>query len=98
MGTQFVSNTHPNAAAAIERKHAEDAGDLDYGDEASLPLDDGRELRVPAFPAPCDYVRVVQDGQETAYWCSDEWRDAPEEVMGAIFGAALAGRVEGLPS
>jgi len=26
------------------------------------------------------------DGDETVGWTSDEWREAPEEVMGAILG------------
>lgn len=44
-------------------------------------------------PAPCDYVRLVTRTPpyvEIGYWVSDEWRDEPEEVMGAIIGALIA--------
>lgn len=46
-----------------------------------------REICCPAFPAECDYVRITVDGMEVAYWVSDEWAEAPAEVMGAILGA-----------
>jgi len=50
-------------------------------------------------PDGVSYVRVIEivDDheealcQEIAYWDSDEWRDAPEEVMGAILGALFEG-------
>lgn len=36
------------------------------------------------------YVRIVDTlGNEKAYWTSDEWRDEPDFVMGAIFGAMM---------
>jgi len=52
----------------------------------------GHEVRVPAFPEACDYVRVVRhlpDGSviECAYWNEDEWADDPADVVGAIMGA-----------
>jgi hypothetical protein len=72
----------------VELTHAiETAGDVDHGDESSVELANGRELRCPAFPKECDYVRVVQDGCELAYWDIDEWAESPAEVMGAIIGA-----------
>jgi hypothetical protein len=46
----------------------------------------GLEVRCPAWPQPCTYVRVCQAGFEIGYWLSDQWRDQPEEVAGAIFG------------
>jgi hypothetical protein len=72
-----------------ELRHAMESGcEEDDGTECLLRLDSGRELRCPAFPAPCGYVRVVQQGYELAYWDSNEWRTDPEEVMGALMGCA----------
>lgn len=65
-----------------------------YGDECIIELSNGREIRGPAHPAECSYVRITVPGivpLELAYWISDEWRDAPAEVMGALLGAARAG-------
>lgn len=73
--------------------HAVAAGqDIHYGDEASVALASGLLLRCPAYPDPCSYVRLVVAGEcalEVAYWVEDEWRDAPDEVMGAVLGAIL---------
>jgi hypothetical protein len=53
--------------------------------ECAIQLRDGREIRCPAYPEPCTYVRIVnQAGAEQCYWNCKEWRTAPEEVMGAI--------------
>ena len=61
------------------------------GSECVLELANGNALRCPAYPAPCSYVRVTnREGQETSYWDRDEWERAPEEVMGAILGAAIS--------
>ncbi len=62
-----------------------------WGDECVVITQSGRELRSPLFPEPCSYVRVVQQGFELGYWNSDEWREAPEEVIGAVVGALNAG-------
>ena len=50
-------------------------------------------LVFPKHPNPCDYVRIVNrhDLIEIAYWISDEWRDEPDEVMGAIIGSMCQG-------
>ena len=48
-----------------------------------------REIRFPAYPDECDYVRITVQGFEIAYWVSDEWKEAPIEVMGAIMGAII---------
>ena len=38
------------------------------------------------------YVRFENsDGEEVAYWHFDEWREAPEEVVGAILGCLVGG-------
>jgi len=62
-----------------------------YGEKAVLRLANGRQLRCPAHPQECSYVRVVDQGHELAYWNSDEWRNAPEEVIGALLGCAMGG-------
>jgi hypothetical protein len=64
--------------------------DSDYGDECVLHLRNGNELRMPPDPIPCDYVRVVRDGREVAYWNKEEWREDPDVVMGALMGAAAS--------
>lgn len=46
----------------------------------------GLEVRCPAWPLPCTYVRVCQAGFEIGHWLSNQWRDQPEEVASAIFG------------
>lgn len=37
-------------------------------------------------------VEVLSDGtvRECAHWVSDEWREAPEEVIGAVFGFMIS--------
>jgi hypothetical protein len=77
------------ALSDIEVTHALMNLGTEYGEECVLSTREaGRELRCPAFPLECSYVRVVIDGLELAYWVEDEWRDDPAVVMGAIFGAA----------
>lgn len=40
-----------------------------------------------------DYVRLCRpDGSESLFWSSDEWRDDPVLVMGAIMNAAAGFR------
>lgn len=63
----------------------------DYGEECVIALISGREIRCPASPEDCSYVRITAPGiipLELGYWSSDEWGEAPAEVMGAILGAA----------
>lgn len=63
----------------------------DYGEECVIALISGREIRCPASPKDCSYVRITAPGiipLELGYWSSDEWGEAPAEVMGAILGAA----------
>lgn len=70
---------------------AEDAG---FGPETIIALANGRAMHCPAHPNACEYVRIVQDGKEIAYWDQAEWRDDPAIVMGAIMGAAQGGHVD----
>ena len=64
----------------------------DYGAECSIPIfGSAREIRCPAHPEACHYVRIVVDGLEICYWNHDEWRSAPEDVIGAVIGAAKGG-------
>jgi hypothetical protein len=73
----------------MEAEHILDNVDVEYSEECTLAIvGTGREIRCPAAPAPCEYVRVVVDGLEIAYWHEDEWARAPAEVMGAFIGAA----------
>lgn len=73
----------------FEVDHALESLSNSYGEESVITtVGKGREIRCPAFPASCDYVRIVVDGLEIAYWVSDEWREDPMQVMGAILGAA----------
>ena len=61
-------------------------------EEAQIRTENGITMAVPAFPAPCSYVRLLgEGGEELAYWDHQEWRDEPEEVMGAIMGAICEG-------
>lgn len=76
----------------FERQHARDAAGNDYGDECAVVTHTGFELRYSAQGDTPDYVRVCDPlGREVAYWVSDEWRDDPELVMGAILGALVRG-------
>lgn len=62
-----------------------------YDDECVIQVSGShRQIRTPAHPAECNYVRVVAGGLEIAMWVDDEWRDDPAVVMGALIGAAAA--------
>jgi hypothetical protein len=52
--------------------------------EYVVDLGNGRQLRCPAYPEPCSYVRITQDGEEDCYWDWQEWSLDPQVVMGAI--------------
>jgi len=65
-----------------------------YSPEHIVRLETGCEIRCPAHPAPCSYVRIVDPVVgEVVYWDSAEWQEDPEGVMGAIMGA-IAGPCE----
>jgi hypothetical protein len=55
-----------------------------YGKENTVPLKNGREIRWPASPQSCTYVRVVQAGFELAYWTCDDEHHWFEDVMGSF--------------
>ena len=61
----------------------------EWGAEVVLTVESGMQLRADGEDeVGTSYVRVCDpDGAEVAYWSCDEWREAPEEVMGAIIGA-----------
>ena len=60
----------------------------EYGQEQVIQLvGSARELRCPAAGEELDYVRIVADGLEISYWSSDEWAEAPTEIIGALIGA-----------
>lgn len=88
----------PELAAALmaqynlseaEATHAVGSMDCVYENECQLDVvGSDRSIHTPAHPQDCDYVRIVLDGYELAYWTSNEWAEDPTCVMGAIFGAA----------
>lgn len=91
-----------NLLRACERKHIWDAQEADqraeetdeggYGPESVLRVHTGFQLRTPAYPEPCSYLRVCDPiGRETAYWNSAEWQEDPEDVLGAVVGALVRG-------
>lgn len=79
----------------IELRHALGSIGAVYGPECVVKLRNGKELRTPAYPEECDYVRFVQDGYELVYWSQTEWQEQPAEVMGAIVGAIAGCMKEG---
>ena len=80
------------AWSEVEIRHVLENLDVEYGDEAVITLANGRDIRCPAWPEPCSYVRVTQAGCELGYWVDAEWAQAPAEVMGAVLGLACASR------
>jgi len=57
-------------------------------EETVIELKNGGSVRCPAHPAPCDYVRVCDEGgEEIVYYDKQEWIDEPVDVMGALLGA-----------
>lgn len=79
------------------RAHVMATNGILHEHECIIPLSNGRELRCPAHPLPCSYVRIAEAGHELMYWASDEWRDNPQDVIGAILGLAKGiERVEGV--
>ena len=102
----FSKKETPSAVDALlkpfELAHAHDSEDADlraedtgcggYGPEAAVRAHNGFQLRTPAFPQECDYARVCDPlGREIAYWSAEEWKESPQEVMGAIMGALVRG-------
>lgn len=70
----------------FELSHAISAAEAEYENEIVIPMG-LREMRVPAHPLECNYVRFCVDGVELSYWAAEEWATAPAEVMGAIIGS-----------
>lgn len=85
---EIVKFGQKNGWLDIEIDHAINNLDTEYGAETVIPLENGRQMRCPAHPEECDYVRITQGGYELAYWTSEEWGEDPKVVMGAIMGAA----------
>lgn len=77
----------------FEAAHAAAALGTEYGAEGSLIIHGtNREIRFPAHPEECTYVRVLAGGIEVAYWVDGEWSEDPAVVMGALMGAASASK------
>lgn len=74
----------------LEVTHALIDLEADYGEEAIIEISGShRQIRRPAEPTACTYVRVLAGGFEVAYWVDDEWGEDPTVVMGAFTSAAL---------
>ena len=63
----------------------------DLNEQVICTLSNGYTLRSAGHQYELGaYVRICDEqGKERVYWSADEWSDAPEEVMGSIFGAIL---------
>lgn len=76
----------------VETEHAMANLDNSYPVESVLKVHGtGREIRRPAHPAECRYVRVVVDGLEIARWIDTDMALDPAGVMGALLGTAMGG-------
>lgn len=74
----------------VEEDGVEPGADQDpeYPNECAIVTGFGSQVRLPVHPDSCSYVRVIDaTGAQVGYWNEDEWKEAPAEVMGAIFGA-----------
>ena len=81
-GNEKLTHTSSRGLAKLQ--------DAAFPNESAVKIRNGNSIRMPAFPEECSYVRVINPfGEEVAYWISDEWKDDPQEVMGAILGAAM---------
>lgn len=64
---------------------------MNYGPETTVALGNAREIRCPAHPTECDYVRLLDHGNEIAYWSISELNcgndSAAMDALGAIMGA-----------
>jgi len=81
-----------------QRSHAKNSQDSDYTNECTVSTVNGRKILTAAYPQECDYIRITDRADhEIAYWSCDEWRDSPQEVMGAIVGALNGGESRELP-
>lgn len=99
---EIVKADDPRLRAALKEQYELDDFEVEhalaslelkdqYGDECVIQVSGShRQIRTPAHPAECNYVRVVAGGFEIAMWVDDEWRDDPAVVMGALIGAAAA--------
>ena len=74
----------------VETAHAIDNRYTAYSNEVVTPLVGGRAIHTPATHE-CDYVRIVDEGYELAYWVSNDWRNDPTGVMGAVIGCTMGG-------
>lgn len=54
--------------------------------ETVIELRPGVELRCPAFPQECSYVRITDGGNEVRYWEPAVWRCVPGVALGSLMG------------
>lgn len=65
-----------------------------FESESIVPLANGRTLYYPDHPAPCSYIRVVENGEEIIRWDQAQWCNDPARVMGAIMNAVQGGHID----
>lgn len=71
---------------ALQRRQGASTESDSLANECRLQVR-GQILACPAYPHPCSYVQVLdEEGNAVGYWDSAEWRDSPEDVMGAMIG------------
>lgn len=79
------------SAAADERSRGDERSSDSLG-EVHIETAAGAIIAAPAYPQECSYVRLIDENhRELAYWDHQEWREQPEEVMGALIGAIASG-------
>lgn len=77
----------------FELEHSKQSEEDQYGPEVELQATTGFALRYDGRAPTCEYVRTVDPiGREIAYWDSEEWKEDPQRVMGAILGSLSRGK------
>lgn len=77
------------AKESAERDDGDEPGDYPRADECVVPIGSGW-ICSPAYPAPCDYVRVVDASGAEYYFDQEEFRGDTAMVLGALMGSLKA--------
>ncbi|EPG9350551.1 hypothetical protein ACKU3Z_029520 [Pseudomonas aeruginosa] len=96
-GCEHLTSDSPALREAIKQQYAltdeevehalESLGKEYVNERTTQLLGSFRQIRTPASPHECDYVRVLVDELEVARWSFVEWAKEPVKVMAAIFGS-----------